>query len=744
MRRLTTPLVYGALLALAIGLQLLDLRLVETLRLRVFDAYQQLAPRPYEPVPVRIVAIDDASLARIGQWPWPRDVLADLLDRLADAGVTSAALAIVFAEPDRASPARMLAVLRDVPGFSPGFSPDFAIDEDAPAPSLRDNDLVLAERMAAQRTVASFALTQSEAVAQPALRWGVVALGDDPIRLLPRFLGAVTNIAPIEAAVAAQGALNVLVDRDGVVRSVPILSRLGDEAYPSLVPELLRHVQGASSYVVRTAPAGRRFGLGEGAGIDVVRIGGLEVPTTPEGAALLRFSGHRPERFVPAWQVLDGSAAPALLADHLVLIGTSATGLGNVLATPLTPAMTGVEVQAEFLEQLLLGQFLVRPDWAPAAEVVLLLGLGGLLLVLLQRVGARSGALVGGVVVALAVAASVAAFLEYGLLLDPVLPSLTLLAIYLAATVLGYVRTEAERAAVRRAFGLYLSPALVERLAANPEQLRLGGESRDLTLLFADIRDFTSRSETMTAPELTRFINRYLTPMTDVIQGHDGTVDKYMGDGIMAFWNAPLDVPEHARRAAEAALAMRARLAVLNADLAAEAGSQGFTPIRIGIGLDSGPCSVGNLGSERRFSYSAIGEPVNVAARFEGQCKTFGFDILASARTRAGAAALAFLELDRRRLVGASRAEAIFALLGDAGLAKSPGFLALLAQQNRFLAAYRAQDWDGAEAALVACRSNPLAAALHGYYRGMAERVAAFRSDPPPPDWDGVSVAEHK
>ncbi|MFW5834938.1 MAG: CHASE2 domain-containing protein, partial [Pseudomonadota bacterium] len=691
MRRLTTPLVYLVLLGLVVGLRVADPPLVRMLRLDVFDAYQRWAPRDYAEVGVRIVDIDDATLARIGQWPWPRSVVADLLDRTAESGAAVVALGIVFAEPDRSSPARMLEQLRRVPGIG-GL---------APGRLLPDNDATLAERMQRLGAVASFALIDRPTASLPSVRWGVVTIGEEPLRFLPAFAGAVTNVEIIDSTVPAQGALNVLVDPDGVVRAVPLLARVGEEAYPGLVAEVLRHAQGASSFALRTTPAGRRLGIGDDTGIERVRIGALEVPTTAAGASLVHFTGHRPERFVPAWQVLEGVADERLLRDHIVLIGTSATGLGDVVATPLGAAVAGIEVQAELLEQLLQGVSLQRPGWAAGAELTLLLLLGTLLLVLLQRVGALIGALVGGLAVAGAIGASLFAFLRHGLLLDPVMPSLSLLAIYLVATVVAYIRTEAERAQVRRAFGLYLSPALVERLAAHPERLQLGGETRELTILFSDIRGFTSRAERMTAAELTRFINRFLTPMTDAIQDHDGTIDKYMGDGIMAFWNAPLDVPEHARRALHATLEMRRRLDRLNETFRAEEGPD-FQPVRIGLGLNTGDCSVGNLGSERRFSYSAIGDPVNLAARFEGQCKTYDVDLLMSARTHDAAPGMAALELDLIRVIGTTRAEPIYTLVGDEDLAGTLAFRTLATDHAALLEAYRAGQWEQALAALEA------------------------------------------
>ena len=726
MRRLmtSTTVVYLVLLAAALALKLAEPPLAAALRLKVFDAYQRLAPRAYGEAPVRIVAIDDESLSRIGQWPWPRHVMAEVLDRLADAGAAAVALGIVFAEPDRGSPARMLEQLRRLPGF--GL-------ETQPRALLLDNDAALAERILAFGVVTSFALTERASTQRPAARWGVVVVGADPLPFLPRFAGAVVNIDVIEAAAPAQGSLNVLPDADGVVRAVPLLARLGDDAYPALAAEVLRHGQGASTYVVRATSAG----------IGAVRLGSAEGPTTVSGSSLVHFAGPRPERYVSAWRLLAGEVDSRLLEGHLVLVGASATGLGDVVATPLAAAVPGIEVQAELLEQLIQGVGLTRPDWADGAEALFLLILGAVLLVLLSRLGPVPGALVGMLAVAAAVGASLLGFLRYGLLLDPVLPCVALLASYITATIAGYVRAEGERTEVRRAFGLYLSPALVRRVAADPQALKLGGETRELTILFSDIRGFTGIAETMTAEQLTRFLNRYLTPMTDVIQAHEGTIDKYMGDGIMAFWNAPLDVPEHARQACAAALEMRARLAALNAELAAETGFA-HRPVRIGIGLNTGPCSVGNLGSERRFSYSAIGEPVNLAARFEGQCKVYGLDILISVRTRTAAPELAALELDRVLVAGSSRPEPLFALLGDRDLAATSAFHELLLAHDAMLAAYRAARFEDALAEVIRCRANPVAASLADYHRQMVARLETLRAAPLPHGWDGVISADQK
>jgi adenylate cyclase len=288
-----------------------------------------------------------------------------------------------------------------------------------------------------------------------------------------------------------------------------------------------------------------------------------------------------------------------------------------------------------------------------------------------------------------------------------------------------------------------MSPVMVERLAADPSLLKLGGEKRDMTLLFCDVRGFTSISEQYDAEGLTHLINRFLTPMTDLILRNRGTIDKYMGDCIMAFWNAPLDDPAHAENACRAALQMVAGLGPVNDALEAEAHQTGgpFTPIRIGIGLNSGPTVVGNMGSDQRFDYSVLGDTVNLASRLEGQSKTYGVTILLGDDCAKQAPGFAILPLDLIRVKGKSQAVAIHALIGDESVARGAEFTDLAALHADFIASYRARSWSAARAALDKARAGGQAWGLNALYDLYAARLAAYEADPPGPDWDGVFVA---
>ena len=366
-------------------------------------------------------------------------------------------------------------------------------------------------------------------------------------------------------------------------------------------------------------------------------------------------------------------------------------------------------------------------------------------MLLLPRVGARWTALLFVASVVPAVGGSWYAYVHYQWLIDPVFPSLIGLLVYLSSSAMLYLRTETERRHVRNAFSRYLAPAVVEHLAEHPERLTLGGELRELTVMFSDIRGFTTISEGLDAHALTHFLNRYLTPMTDVIMSHAGTVDKYMADGIMAFWNAPLDDPAHAEHACRTALAMRRELARLNDRWRAEAAAEGrpFREVRAGIGLNTGLCVVGNLGSDQRFDYSVLGDDANVASRLEGQTKTYHADIIIGERTAELAPYFALLELDLIQVVGKTKPVRIFYLFGDEAVRSTEAFAALSSAHNAMIAAYRGRNWAEAAALIQTCRSEA-PDSLQELYLLYEERLVSLLSAPPSSDWNGVFTALSK
>ncbi len=730
-----------ALLVLINALLLRALDPVELTRVRdfAFDSYQRLKPRVYHPAtPVRIVDIDEAALAEYGQWPWPRTIVARLVDKLTEKGAAVIAFDVVFAEPDRSSISRMV---RDLVAYT---DPETVKKL---AAAVQDNDQVLADAMAHSRVVLGFGFDLKGGSRPPRRYHGVAFAGDDPAQFLPLQRGAVNSIPLLEAAAKGNGSVNTDPD-SAVIRRAPLLFRLaGQEGlFPALSIEALRVAQGASSYLVKSSGASSEMSFGEKTGIVAIKTGDVEVRTDSRGRLVLYDSGHREERFVSARDVLDDKVEPGKLNGHIVFVGTSAIGLKDTRSTPVEDAVPGVEIHAQLAEQMIDQDFLARPDFADGAEFLYLGAIGLLFVLLLPRLRAGRMAIVAAIFVGVGLLVPWIAFSQYDLLFDPIYPPLTLSAIYVSGTALAFMRTERERSAIRGAFGLYLSPDVVEQLARNPELLQLGGELREITVMFTDVRGFTRISEQFDPHGLTRFMNRFLTPMTDLILGHRGTIDKYMGDAIMAFWNAPLQVDGHAARACDTALAMQARLQELNEEWKAEAqaANRGYIPVNIGIGLNTGQASVGNFGSMQRFTYSCLSDAVNLAARLEGQCKTYAVGIVIGDKTRQQVPDYATLELDLIMVKGKTEPERAYALLGGPSLAQTPAYHELARLQADFLAQYRTGGF--AEALEMIDGLQAAAAAVgwqQGYYDMMRVRVDGLIDDSPP-DWTGVYVAKEK
>jgi adenylate cyclase len=713
----------------------------ELTRLRdlAFDSYQRLKPRTYNPAtPVRIVDIDEDALAEYGQWPWPRTIVARLVDKLTEQGAIVIGFDVVFAEPDRSSISRMV---RDLVAFT---DPETV---QKLAAAIQDNDQVLADAMAHARVVLGFGFDLKGGATAPRRQHGIAFAGDNPVQFLPVQRSAIKAIPILEAAAKGNGSVNM--DTDGVViRRVPMLFRLAGEegVFPSLSIEALRVAQGATSYVIKSSGANLVESFGARTGIVAIKTGDLEVRTDARGRMVLYDTGHRDERFISARAVLKDEVPRGKLEGQVIFIGTSAIGLKDMRSTPVDDAVPGVEVHAQLAEQMLEQEFLARPDFADGAEFLYLGAIGLLFVILLPRLTAMRMAVVAAIFIAVGFTVPWFAFADYDLLFDPIYPPFTLAAIYISGTALAFMRTERERSVIRGAFGLYLSPDVVERLARNPELLQLGGEQREITVMFTDVRGFTRISEQYDPHGLTRFMNRFLTPMTDAVLRNRGTIDKYMGDAIMAFWNAPLAVDGHAARACDTALAMQVQLLALNEEWRAEAEAAGrpHIPVAIGIGLNTGPASVGNFGSLQRFTYSCLGDDVNLAARLEGQCKTYRVGIIIGDKTRQQAPGYATLELDLIMLKGKTEPERAHALLGGVAVAQTPAYHELVRLQAEFLAQYRAGGFAEALEMIPACQAAADALQWNqGYYEIMRERVDGLIDDSPP-DWTGVYVAKEK
>jgi adenylate cyclase len=716
---------------LALAICLLGLRawpaVTEVLTNQLFDGYQRLLPRAATEPPVLVVDIDEASIAELGQWPWSRTVIARIVDRLHALGAASIGFDVVFSEPDRLSLRRAVDDLR-----SRGVTVDLP-----DATGDLDSDAELARALSNANATVGLALTDEGRGTPPPPKAGFAFGGTDPRRYLTHFSGAVSNIDRLEAAAAGAGFFSFATSRDNVIRSMPLAAVAEDRIFPALSVETLRLAQGASGFVIRTSDASGQGGGGDPAMVDL-RVGDLTVPTDADGHMRIYYSGLPNMPVISAADLVSGRLtddASTAVAGRIALIGTSAVGLRDIVATPIAAAMPGVNVHAEIIDQIVADSFLREPDWAEGATLLAAFLSGLVLILIASRSGAVLSSLTFLILSAALVAASWLAFAREQYLLDPVGPVLTLLVVFLVLTPLRLALENREKRFVKDAFGRYLAPALVERLASEPRALQLGGETRRVTVLFTDIRGFTTLSEGMDPQQLTALINDILTPLTDVLLKGEATIDKYIGDAIMAFWNAPLDIARHEEKACRAALAMLRVIEALN--------NARPEPIRIGIGLNTGEACVGNLGSVQRFSYSALGDSVNLASRIESLTKFYGVDIAVSEFTRETVPDFAFLEMDLVRVKGRSAPVRLYTLLGDEVMAGEPGFQSLLSLHDEFISLYRKGKFLAARDQLETLRaiSPPTLQTLHDIY---AERLAALIAHPPGDDWDGVYVARSK
>lgn len=752
------------LLPLAVFIGIVGVRIsgwswVEGVQHRAVDVFLNLAPRPYVDAGVRVIDVDEESLARIGQWPWPRNQLAELIERLAERGVKVVAFDALFPEPDRTSPARVASLWPDGPGMA---------EIKSRVSRLEDHDRILIREIAAVQkkygtsVVLGFSPEYGSRSRLPkpkgAIAFSSEGIGDDEVNAqdyIDPYQGAITNLPDLEDAAQGLGSVGFTPEHDGVIRRAPLMFNLDNNLYPSLAVESLRLAQGARQISVKLGGSGERNLLDlwlNQKGITKIKVGRRVVPTDSAGRMWVHYTAEKiPEtdrtpRTIPAWKVMDRKSVISGLADSIVFVGTSAQGLKDLRATPLNPADAGVQVHANVAEQIILGSYLERPGRASLLEVIGTVCAGLILLLILTRVGAVWAAPVGLGLIAVSIWLSWHAFTAWHWLVDPVFPVAAFSALFASFAATSYVGSDREKRKITDTFGRYLSPKVVAELAKNPGNVQLGGETREMTFHFCDIRGFTTISEKFDPHGLTEFINRFLTPMTEIVLAHEGTIDKYMGDCIMAFWNAPMTVENHPAKACMAALKMHARLKELNAQWQAEAKAKGITlpEIKIGTGLNTGPCVVGNMGSTLRVDYTVLGDDVNLASRLEGQSKSYGVNIVIGPVTREKAPDFATIELDLIKVKGKTKPVRIFALLGDPETAKSDAFRALLKKHEEMLSAYRAQKWDDAERLLGECRAAGEPWHIDKLYDLYAERVAAFRAEPPGSDWDGVFTATSK
>ena len=676
---------------------------------------------------VAILDIDEASLKSVGRWPWNRDIMTALLKQLFDHdGVAAVGFDVVFAEPDMSSGLDTLKQLaqRDLAG-----SRDFQAALRQLAPRL-DYDARFAGALTGRPVSlgyyfipAGYGDARTGMLPPPSL--SAEAFGGLHPGTPAAGYGA--NLAGFQRAAQGAGFFNMQADSDGTARKMNLVSPFGAGYYLALSPSTLRVAFGGDAVhagVDRAALLGRQYLT------PWIEVGGLHVPLSGDGSVYVPYRAGAPFPYFSAAQVLAGKVAPAQLENRIVLVGSTAPGLADLRVTPFSNAFPGVEIHAHLIAGMLDGTTRSTPPWARDARLLAVLVLGALLTAVLLRFGPVVGLLATVALLALLLAAYAAAWSK-SWVVPMAAPMLTVLGLYALNTAYGFFDATRSKRQITRLFGQYVPPELADEMSRDPAHYTMEGQSREMTVLFSDIRGFTDFSEKLPPAELAEVLNAYLSTMTRIIQQHQGTIDKYIGDAIMAFWNAPLDLADHASRAVQTALDMQAALPQLNREFAA----RGWPEVKIGIGVNSGRMSVGNMGSEFRMSYTVMGDAVNLGSRLEGITKQYGVGILATQPTVDADPVHAFMKIDVVRVKGKETPVAIYQPLGRKDELSEQAKMIARVFEAAF-ARYQARDWDAATKMLTDLKAAAPCSVCDIYI----ERIAHFRDVPPPADWDGVFV----
>lgn len=679
-----------------------------------------------------IIDIDEASQLELGQWPWPRNTLADIVDKLFDDyGVRVLGLDVLFAEAEETSAERLL--------------DDLYASEAAQTPAmlrelerrkvLLDSNIRFAESFIARDVVTGFVFKDSLAENEPAttgaLPVPIIGSADLVNVTVPfvRAAGYAGNLPALQQNAFAGGFFDApLIDADGVFRRAPLVQEYAGQLYPSLALAVARVAMGSP-------PVGLSFADNtaerlSGIELEYLTLGDALIPVNEQVAVFIPYRGPQESfAFVPAIDVLDATAPAELLQGKIALLGASAAGLLDLRSTPVGQRYIGVEAHANLIAGLIDADIRQEPAYADGLEFFLLFIIALLTALLLPRLAPLNALALTLGILAAAAALNLWMWISLGLVVPIAsLLAFTLIAAMLQITYRFFVEQRNKRH-LSQVFGQYIPKSLVDEIDESGREVSLEGETREMSVLFSDVRGFTTISEGLDARELTRMMNEFLTPFTRAIQVHRGTIDKYMGDAVMAFWGAPLPDDDHARNALLAGFDMIEAVKALDEPFR----EKGWPPIRVGVGIASGDMNVGNMGSEFRIAYTVMGDTVNLGSRLEGLTKQYGVDIIVNDRTAELVPEFTFRELDLVRVKGKHEPVAIFEPIGPTGVVDGER-RELLQTYDAALRAYRRKNWDEA-AKLFENLTERDAALLYNVY---LDRIRMFRSEPPSGDWDGV------
>ena len=684
-----------------------------------------------------ILDIDERSLDKnvLGRWPWRRDKISALLTKLFDEyGIVIAGFDVVFAEPDESSGLPVLdklakGRLKDVGQFQS------ALKELRPE---LDYDSILAKTLKGRPIVLGYYFNSEEnavrsgAIPQPVLT--AEAFQGRNIRFTS-WRGYGGNLPEFQANAANAGHFNPLVDADGVSRRVPMLAEYGGAYYEALSLAMIRVLAGYPK--VEPGFASEQFSSKSYSGLEWLKVGPVTIPVDDAVSALIPYRGKRGSfKYISFADIYFDKVPKDELRGKIALIGTSAPGLLDLRSTPVGSVFPGVEIHANMITAMLDNDFKQKPPYMLGTEVILLL-IGGIALALLvPLLSPLKATLVSLLAIVLITGLNVIVWTKGGLVL-PLASSLLMIAALFAFNMSwGYFVESRSKRQFTELFGQYVPPELVDQMAKDPERYSMEGKSEELTVLFSDIVGFTSISETLSPKDLSQFINDYLTAMSLVIRNNRGTLDKYIGDAIMAFWGAPVADPEHARQGVISAMAMQIQLDKLRAQMLA----RGWPDIRIGVGVNTGSMSVGDMGSKLRKAYTVMGDAVNLSSRLEGLTRVYGVGIIVGPHTKQAVNDIVFREIDRVKVKGKDEPVEIFEPIGIEGQVDQK-LMDEIKLWHKALKAYRAQNWDEAEMNLFnAQRTSPECKLYQLYF----ERIQQCRTDPPGPNWDGVTAFKTK
>lgn len=707
--------------------------LIYDVRLRATVKKPQLDDR------IVIVDIDEKSLREVGRWPWSREKVAELVKVLVDKlGAAVVSFDVVFAEPEDSDALQAYQlILKSHPALQPTLK-----GMEGELQTRFDRDTQFAKTIADRPVVLGWYLNRNpEAVsgALPPVVFKQSQLGGLALDAT-QWQGYGGNL-PVLQQSAEGGFFNPIVDSDGTVRAIPVLAEYQGGFYQSLALATLRRALG-DPQVIPVFPAGVPDSYGA---LEALSLRSKEVQLNiPVERGLITLVNFRAKggpnsggyHYISASDVLAGKVKQTDIDGRIVLVGTTAPGLLDLRSTPVNPAYPGVEVHANVLSSMLDGNYKIRPEYSAGLLLMIVLAVGVTLSVLMPLLSATFSLLTALLILLASVGINSWLYFSANLVL-PVAPVLLLvLAIFMVDTAYGYLAESRSKRQMVNLFGEYVAPELVTEMAANPQGYSMEGDSKELTVMFSDVRGFTTISESLEPNELREYINEYLTVMSEIIRSHRGTLDKYIGDAIMAFWGAPVPDKDHATLATQAAMAMQEEAVRLNDRFKA----RNWPALAIGVGVNTGNMRVGDMGSKIRRAYTVMGDAVNLGSRLEGITKTYGVGVIVGEKTREVCPTIVFQELDAVRVKGKHEPVSIYRPWGKAEQAGADR-IALIEQWHAVLAQFKAQQWQEALNGLNQLERQDGEQILYTLYK---KRIAVFMESPPPADWDGVTQFETK